>query len=202
MTRTDDEEKVGRKAVHERRNDADPGIHPDDQEHQPHGNHGEEDEGCRGVYNFNDLSCRVFDQLCRVGHVDQVGGHAAEHPPRPLGIFARLGTVVPDLLGHAFVLLHVVLRQHFAAKLGGEIEGADDEEKQQGRARRQHFRENLFEAGHLECFCRLPKVRKNIEFPPRLSEKSLPLHGLIQARDGCIPAGKTIGLYSAKLFST
>ena len=62
---------------------------------------------------------------------------------------------------------------------GGEIEGADDEEKQQGRARRQHFRENLFEAGHLECFCRLPKVRKNIEFPPRLSEKSLPLHGLI-----------------------
>ena len=78
-----------------------------------------------------------------------------------------------------FVLLHVVLRQHFAAKLGGEIEGADDEEKQQGRARRQHFRENLFEAGHLECFCRLPKVRKNIEFPPRLSEKSLPLHGLI-----------------------
>ena len=26
--RADDEEKVGRKAVHERRNDADPGIHP------------------------------------------------------------------------------------------------------------------------------------------------------------------------------
>lgn len=110
------------------------GFTPTIRSHQPHGNHGEEDEGCRGVYNFNDLSCRVFDQLCRVGHVDQVGGHAAEHPPRPLGIFARLGTVVPDLLGHAFVLLHVVLRQHFAAKLGGEIEGADDEEKQQGRA--------------------------------------------------------------------
>ena len=61
VTRADDEEKVGRKAVHERRNDADPGIHPDDREHQPHGNHGEEDEGCGSIYNFNDLSCRVFD---------------------------------------------------------------------------------------------------------------------------------------------
>ena len=82
------------------------------------------------------------------------------------------------------------------------MEGADDEEEQQGRARRQHFRENLFEAGHLECFCRLPKVRKNIEFPPRLSEKSLPLHGLIPGSGRLYSGGETIALYSANLFST
>jgi hypothetical protein len=143
MARADNQEEVGRKAVGQRRDDAHPRIDADDEQHEPHREHGEKDESGGFADEGDELSHRGFDELCGVGDIDQVGGHPSEHAPRPLGVFARIGAFEQDVARHAFVLLHVVLREHLAPELGGEIECADAEEDRQGRRQRQQPREQV-----------------------------------------------------------
>lgn len=144
----DDEEEVGRKPVGERTRCGDPRTDAHDQQHDPHGRRGEEEEGGGGVEQADDRCGRLLDELGRIGHVDQVGRHAAEHVARPLGVFARRGAVVADVLGHSFVLHHVVLGQHLAAELRGEADDADEEEEQQSRCRGACLGESRFRKFH------------------------------------------------------
>ena len=159
----DDQQEVGRKPVGERGDDPDPGVDAADAEHQPHGRHGEEEESGRRVEDAHDLADGPFDQLGRVGDVDQIGGHAAEHAARPLGVFARLGARPADVVRHSLVLEHVVLGQRLAAELGGEIERAHREKQQQGRRDGRQPGEKSVRKIHLFAHYRLPKVRKNID---------------------------------------
>ena len=145
----DDEQEIGRKAVGQRRDDAHPRIDAEDQQHEPHGRHGEKEEGGGGVDDLDDPAEGVLDELRRVGHVDQVGGHAAEHAARPLGIFARGFAHVVDILGHAVVLHDVVLGQHLAAELRGEVDCAHHEEEREGRRCRQQPAYDRFRRFHI-----------------------------------------------------
>jgi len=102
-----------------------------------------------GVDDLDDPAEGVLDELRRVGHVDQVGGHAAEHAARPLGIFARGFAHVVDILGHAVVLHDVVLGQHLAAELRGEVDCAHHEEEREGRRCRQQPAYDRFRRFHI-----------------------------------------------------
>ena len=139
VPRADDQQEVGRKPVGQRRDDAHPRVDPDDQQHEPHRDHGEKQESGGRVDDLHHLSDGPLHQLGRIGHVDQVGRHAAEHAARPLRVFARRGAHVADILGHAFVLDDVVLGQRFAPELRGEIGGAHHEKECEGRQGRQQF---------------------------------------------------------------
>ena len=82
---------------------------------------------------------RILDQLCGIAHVDQIGGHTAEHRTDPLRVFA-VGLARPmDLATGPFVLTHIVLRQHVAAELGREIEGRQREERSTATAAGKNF---------------------------------------------------------------
>ena len=107
------------------------------------------EEGGGGVDDLDDPAEGVLDELRRVGHVDQVGGHAAEHAARPLGIFARGFAHVVDILGHAVVLHDVVLGQHLAAELRGEVDCAHHEEEREGRRCRQQPAYDRFRRFHI-----------------------------------------------------
>ena len=146
-----DQQEIGREPVGQRRDDADPGVDAEDEQHQPHGSHGEEEEGRGRVDEFHDLPHGALDDLRGVGHVDQKGGHAAEHAARPLGVFARGRAHVADVLCHAFVLHHVVLGQYFAAELRGEIGRAHHEEDDERRRCRRQPAYDRFRKIHFPC---------------------------------------------------
>ena len=146
-----DQQEIGREPVGQRRDDADPGVDAEDEQHQPHGRHGEEEERRGRVDEFHDLPHGAFDDLRGVGHVDQEGGHAAEHAARPLGVFARGRAHVADVLCHAFVLHHVVLGQYFAAELRGEIGRAHYEEDDERRRSRRQPAYDRFRKIHFPC---------------------------------------------------
>ena len=139
VPRADDQQEVGRKSVGQRRDDAHPRVDPENQQHEPHGRHGEKQESGGRVDDFHHFAYGVFHQLGRVGDVDQVGRHSAEHAARPLRVLARRGAHVADVLGHTFVLDDIVLGQHLAPELRGEIGGAHYEEDCEGRRGRQQF---------------------------------------------------------------
>ena len=139
VSRADDQQEIGREPVGQRRDDSRPGIDADDHQHQPHRDHGEEEERRRGVHDLHDLPDGALHELGRVGDIDQVCGHSAEHAARPLGVFARCDTHVGDVLGHAFVLDDIVLGEYLAAELRREIEGAHRKEEHEGRRCRQQF---------------------------------------------------------------
>lgn len=128
----DDEEEVGRESVGQGAGDRHAGVDAHHQEHEPHRHAGEEEEARRGVHDADDGFGEVFHELGGIGHVEQVGGHAAEHGPRPLGVFARGRAVRPYVLHAAFVLEDVVLGQHLAPELGGEGDDRREEKEQQG----------------------------------------------------------------------
>ena len=144
----DDQQEVGRESVCEGRDDADPGVDAADQEHDPEGGHGEEEECGGGVEPPDDLPDVVFDELCGVFDVDQIGGHAAEHATGPLGVFAGPGSHVVDVPGHSLVLDDVVLGEHLAAELGYEIEGRGHEEDDDGRRQGECLRQVFFAKIH------------------------------------------------------
>ena len=139
MPRTDNQQEIGRQPVGQRRDDSHPRIDAEDYQHQPHRDHREEEERRRGVHDLHDLSDGALHELGRVGDVYQVSRHPAEHAARPLGVFARRGAHVGDVLGHAFVLDDVVLGKHLAAELRGEVECTHHEEEHEGRCRGQQF---------------------------------------------------------------
>lgn len=148
VARADDQQEVGRESVGQYGDDADPGVDAEDEQHAPHGGHREEEECGRGVDQFDHLPDGTLDRLCRVGHVDQVGGHAAEHAAGPLGVFIPFGAHLGDVPGHSLVLQHVVLGQHLAPELGGEIGGAHDEEEDKRHDCREYFRCGTFRKIH------------------------------------------------------
>ena len=141
VPRPDDEQEIGRKAVGQRRHDSHPRIDLHHAEHHPEGAHGKKDESGGDRHGPRQRYGRILDQLCGIAHVDQIGGHTAEHRTDPLRVFA-VGLARPmDLAARPFVLTHIVLRQHVAAELGREIEGRQREEKEYGHGRRQEFSE-------------------------------------------------------------
>ncbi len=122
VARSDDEDRVGREAVSQRRNDAHPRVHLPQQRHEPEAEHGREDEHRRFAHRPHGQFRGVAYDPCRNLEVDHVGGHAAERTARPLRIFAVLLHVAFDVRTRPHVLRDVVHVELFAPELGGEIE--------------------------------------------------------------------------------
>ena len=117
MARTDNEQEVCRKAIGQRRYKSHPGAEAEEQHCHPHSRHGEEEERGGRVDNLHHLAYGALHGLRGVLHIDQESGHTAKHTSRPLCILARGLAVVENILGHAIVLLHIVLDEHLAAHL-------------------------------------------------------------------------------------
>ncbi len=132
VARADYEYEIGGEAVRQRADQRGPRPEAEEQQRGPHGRHGEKEERGGGVDYLHDLSHGALHGLRGVLHVDQIGGHAAEHAARPLRVVARGFAGVDYILAHALVLRHVVLRKRFARELRREIERGEQEKERDG----------------------------------------------------------------------
>jgi len=148
---SDNKREIGRKTIRQRRYNGQVGIDPTDAQHDPHREHGKEEEGHGCSEQVLHAADALHDELCRIAHINQIGRHAAKHGAGPLGVFARLGAHLLDLLRHAVVLHGVVLLQSLAAKLRGKIECRGDKEDRQRSQQGQHSLGKVFYLVHGLC---------------------------------------------------
>ena len=122
VARSDNQQEVGRKTIAQSRHKSHPGAESEEQRGQPHRQHRKEEQRGGHINQRYTLADCTLHRLTRIFHVDKVGGHTTKHISRPLGIFARSLAVVEDIFAHSLILLHIVLREHFAAILRSKIE--------------------------------------------------------------------------------
>ncbi len=109
VTCTDNQDKVGRQPIGHGGKNRHTLLDAHHEQHGPHGAHGEEEKSGRGIDHTHHTPDAQLDPLCRILHIDQIGGHAAEHRPNPLGVFAIGVARLVDFVTGALVLFHIVL---------------------------------------------------------------------------------------------
>ena len=135
VARTDNQQKIGREAVGQCRDKAHPGAHAKQQHCHPHCRHRKEEKRDRCIDNLHHLADRIFDGLSRILNVDKICRHTAKHTACPLGILARRGTQIDNILTHTLILLNVVLRKHLATKLRSAIDSRNYKKQEYSASR-------------------------------------------------------------------
>ncbi len=195
VARSDDEREIGREAVGDGGHDRQPRIDAAPHQGQPQGEHGEEEEGRGGLQHAPHGGAeRADDELRGILDVDQVGGHASEHRPRPLGILSRFGAHRLDVARHPLVLHRVVLGEPFARELRGEIERRRDEKEYECRQRGCRAVQQIFQPIHVsdvnafkgtkKSVCAISRIGNLLIFAVGKPARAMRRHGSNSAQRG------------------